>query len=526
MTTKSTCLAWICLLGCSSESYYLSGDSQSEQDYDDAAPSSYADTGTMDAAAEWEDDYEPEDENAFTRLQPAAVPEYVFVANPDRNTLSRINVQTLSVLTTEVGELPAVVLSTPDETKAVVFNKGSDSVSVVDSTTMQVAHVDVREDFNQMVMSPNGAWVICYYDEAAVDPDDPATEGARSFNEVSLVHLDNLEHTPMVVGFNPRDIQFSNDGARAVIVSDAWLAVVDLGTEAQSPHRIQISDDTVYPPEAEEVVLTPNGEQALIRQFGVTDLILVDLDDGEVVPIEVGDNPTDIDVTPNGQEAIAVARGSSELWIYDLDDPTSEAQVVPIPRDEVFGSLVLSPEGDTGILYSTATGAARYATWDRLEENPFAAVTTRALVKPISKVEISPDGGTAVLFHPKENGEDVPTDSLFYNRYALTMVDLSDHFANPLRLSSEPMAYAHTDDGETGFVILDGEPFLEVLHYDSLLFDEIELKSTPVHLGILPSTDTAFVSQEHELGRISFYGVEADTLETITGFELNAEIEQ
>ena len=72
--------------GCSSESYYLSGDSQSEQDYDEAAPSSYADTGTMDAAAEWEDDYEPEDENAFTRLQPAAVPEYVFVANPDRNT--------------------------------------------------------------------------------------------------------------------------------------------------------------------------------------------------------------------------------------------------------------------------------------------------------------------------------------------------------------------------------------------------------------------------------------------------------
>ena len=180
---------------------------------------------------------------------------------------------------------------------------------------MQVAHVDVREDFNQMVMSPNGAWVICYYDEAAVDPDDPATEGARSFNEVSLVHLDNLEHTPMVVGFNPRDIQFSNDGARAVIVSDAWLAVVDLGAEAQSPHRIQISDDTVYPPEAEEVVLTPNGDQALIRQFGVTDLILVDLDDGEVVPIEVGDNPTDIDVTPNGRQPLQRLEGRT--LIYD-----------------------------------------------------------------------------------------------------------------------------------------------------------------------------------------------------------------
>ena len=300
MTTKSTCLAWVCLLGCSSESSYLSADDRSEENYDEAAPSTFADTGTMDAAAEWEDEYEPEAENSFTRLQPAAVPDYVFVANPGRNTLSRINVQTLSVLTTEVGVLPAVVLSTPDESKAVVFNKGSDSVSVVDATSMQVGHIGIREDFNQMVMSPDGEWVICYYDEAAVDPDDPTTEGARSFNEVSLVHLDSLEHTPMVVGFNPRDIQFSSDASRAVIVSDAWLAVVNLDAETQAPNRIQISEDTVYPPEAEEVVLTPNGGQALIRQFGVTDLILVDLDDGNVVPIEVGDNPTDIDWKSNG----------------------------------------------------------------------------------------------------------------------------------------------------------------------------------------------------------------------------------
>ena len=194
------------------------------------------------------------------------MPEYVFVANPDRNTLSRINVQTLSVLTTEVGELPAVVLSTPDETKAVVFNKGSDSVSVVDSTTMQVAHVDVREDFNQMVMSPNGAG------SSATTMRPPSIQ----MTPLPRVHAPSTRsvwfiwttwNTPHGRRFNPRDIQFSNDGARAVIVSDAWLAVVDLGAEAQSPHRIQISDDTVYPPEAEEVVLTPNGDQALIRQL-------------------------------------------------------------------------------------------------------------------------------------------------------------------------------------------------------------------------------------------------------------------
>jgi hypothetical protein len=41
----------------------------------------------------------------------------------------------------------------------------------------------------------------------------------------------------------------------------------------------------------------------------------------------------------------------------------------------------------------------------------------------------------------------------------------------------------------------------------------------------LPDTNTAFVSQEHSLGRISFFNADEDALETITGFELNAAIE-
>ena len=36
----------------------------------------------------------------------------------------------------------------------------------------------------------------------------------------------------------------------------------------------------------------------------------------------------------------------------------------------------------------------------------------------------------------------------------------------------------------------------------------------------------AWVSQEHDLGRISFFDPDEGTLETITGFELNSEIER
>jgi hypothetical protein len=70
---------------------------------------------TMDAGAEapasteegdYEDGYEPEVEEDLLALMPATTPEYVFVANPDRNTVTRISVPGLAVITTEVGDTP------------------------------------------------------------------------------------------------------------------------------------------------------------------------------------------------------------------------------------------------------------------------------------------------------------------------------------------------------------------------------------------------------------------------------------
>ena len=76
---------------------------------------------------------------------------------------------------------------------------------------------------------------------------------------------------------------------------------------------------------------------------------------------------------------------------------------------------------------------------------------------------------------------------------------------------------------------MEGYGLLEVLPFDSLLPLTADLPSLPVWLGVLPGTDTAYVSQDHDLGRISFYDAAADSgagaLDTITGFELNSGIE-
>jgi DNA-binding beta-propeller fold protein YncE len=515
MLWRPLILSTVLLAGCSSKSLSIySEDAAGEADSGGSGGSSdWDDTASADDG----DDFEPEEEQAL--MLPAVTPAYVFVANPDRGTVSRIAVPDLDVLTTAVGSNPTLLSTTADGSRAVVFNQGDDSVSIVDAATLSVVTVSVRDDLNAMALSPDGKWAALWHDRAS-EEDEPNSEGVVSYNELSLVDVETATHWPQVVGFNPREVQFTADSATAVVVSDAWLGVIGLDDEPTTT-RIAIADDIVDPPEAEEVLVAPDGSYAFVRQFGADTLALVDLVAGEVDRLAVGSNPTDLDLSPDGLEVVVVARNAGELWIYDLLDPMAGARTVAMPVGEVLGSLVLSPNGNDGLLYSNATGLSRYTTWDRLTDT----LTTRSLVKPVDSMEFSPDGQTALAFHPKDNGSDVDTDSEFYDRWALTMIEVGSYFGAPLRLAAEPTEWASSDDGSRAFFIMEGQPWLEVLRLDALMFDEVELHSDPLHVGVLPGTTWAFASQEHVLGRISFYDADTTVLKTITGFELNAGIE-
>ena len=500
-------------------------------DYDESqteAPEDYYDegypepSGEPNGGAEADDGFGSETESDFMSLRPATTNVFVFVTNPDRNTVTRIKVPELEVMTAEVGVEPLLVETSSDYTRAVTFNNGSDDISIIDAETLSVSDVSIRSNLNQMKMSPDGKWVVCYHDVSAEDG-GTSSGGAISFNAISIVDLEGETHFEAMAGAYPHDVQYTEDGSMAVVISDDYLTALDFSTGEPVPRRIAIADDLINPPKAEEVLLDPEGRYAIVRQYGVNDLVLVDFAEdstAQVSLIEVGANPTDMDVSPSGEEAIVVARGSNELWIYDLENPTLAPSVIPMPQEEVFGSLLISPDDDQGILYSTATGLSRMAVWERDSND----ITVRGLVKPIASVGLSPTGDTAVISHPQENG-DVESTSQFYNAYALSLVDMSDLFTSAYKLSAKPESFASTPDGKIGFFILENQPYLELLNYETFVPSEVVLPSVPVHLGTLPDTNIAFVSQEHDLGRLSFFDTDEDQLQTITGFELNSAIE-
>jgi DNA-binding beta-propeller fold protein YncE len=514
----------ILLFGCDgvakseADSAGVSGNDYEPPYGDDSASAGSDDSGTPSDTAP------PEQEESFLSLLPAATNAYVFVANPDRDTVTRVSVPSLSVITAPVGHLPVSVVTTPDFTMAATFNVGDNTVSVIEADDLDdITNVSVRNNMNRMELSPDGRWALLFNDPHVELDYPPASGGTLSYDEVSLVNLEKRACTPVVVGFQPKDVAFTPDGSLAVLVSDAYLGTIDLSTDvAGEPARFEVSDDLIDPPEAQEIVVSPDGAYAFVRQFGESTLVVIDLETGTRSLLDVGDNPTDLDLTPDGTKAVAVARGSNELWIYDATDPLGVLpDVVAMPATESFGSVIMNPAKSNAILFSNATAdSTHYGAWSLVDDS----IAVRALVKPIDTIAISPDGGTALVIHTLANGPDLDPDSGFYDKHALTLLDLDTSITNALALAAKPIAYANSDDGSTGFFAMEGVPEIVALDYGKLIAEPMALSSDPVFLGVLPQTNTAWVSQEHDLGRISFYSP-PDTIQTLTGFELNSAIE-
>lgn len=470
----------------------------------------------------------PEVEDDPLALAPAQSDVHIFIANPDRNTVTRVNALTREVTTTAVGAHPTRVAVTGDYQHAVVFNRDDATVSILDASTLAATTVPVRNNLNELTLSPDGAWAALWHDEHAERTDDPPLTGATSFNEVSLVHLATGQHLPLVVGFEPKDLRFTPDSRLAIVVSDATLALIELGDGTAEPTYVPIADDPLSPPIAEEVAVAPDGSYAFIRRFGTDALTILDLSTHEMVDVPVGLNPTDLDLMPDGTEVVVVSRSARELSIFQVDDPFAPPRVLSIPGDDLLGSLQLDATAERGILYTTASLSHSFVTWD-VDTDELAL---RPLVKPARSVTVSATGESLTVIHTQEDNADGSTPEAFQGAWAISLMHLDDLRTNTLRLIAEPTGFAQANNGRFSYLIMEGQPYFEVIDHRTLIFEEIPLASPPEWIGVLPDLDAsdgdeppAWVSQSHALGRLSFFDPDTYDVETLTGFELNAAIE-
>lgn len=518
----------------------------------------------------------PETEAKASFQLPQAGQHYVYVANPDGDTVAVIDAATLAIQTVEAGDQPRYLQTLAGTDSAVVLNVGSNDATIIRTVdgVSTTTSVKVQQGSNAIAVAPDGKHAVAYFDETLAGP----TDQPGSFQDLTVVSLDPAgdTSTPMTVGFRPSAVFFSDDGAKAFVVTQAGVSVLDFADIEKSGASIAQTVALGAAPtdqSALDVSVTGDGKYALAREENGSELRLVDLSTTSIatldlskltfptagdagVPADAGTPPaadggsrpgdggakvppapasavvTDLDLAPSSAYAMAVLRDRSTALRIPIpgaftDPSLVTATVIP---DEIVGSVTLSPGGHYALLYTTAVPT--YERLTILDLTTSAPPRTIQLEKSVEAIAISPDDQTALVVHQKLDGDPnepgIDLGTKLDRQYGYSVVAIAAGFPK-LEVTAAPLGpFAAVPDGSHLFILFNALGLHQVDDVDlrSLLIATLELGSPPVSVGPVPATNRVFVGQDHTDGRISFIDWTTGAIQSVTGFELNSRIRQ
>lgn len=474
------------------------------------------------------------DDDVFT-VAPASSVDTVYVANPENDNVVRIFVPTRQIDVIETGRTPLDLRVSPDGTRVTTFNASSHDVSIISTTSLAETRLDVRPVTNQMITSPLATHGVCIW--TAERDETGEVDGAQNPGEVSIVDFENQTVVSSVMGFKPRGVGFTADDTRAFVLSDGLLASIDLTSPTKPKTLIPLSANPTTAPAAKEIAIAPDGSSALVlSEASGNALTLVDLGTGALTTISVGSAgtiATDLDLSADGRFYAVASAGATASTVDLLDRDNAFAKTtVLIPG--AAGSLEPSPDDEELWVFSKNAMDERIWRIDLAADlgGPNPVVTEYALVKPVRSVFVARNGAGAVILHRFTDVVDgVPSgESDYEDAHVMSVLDPDAGGGVPLlssvALDDAPDQVAVTSDGTWAFAQLPISNTALVASLTSLLVDPLPLGSKPLFVGAVEGSHTGYVLQKHPLGRISFLDPDALDVDTITGFEINAEIDQ
>lgn len=470
---------------------------------------------------------------AFTR--PAAGLEHVFVARPDADSVVRIHGETLALDAIEVGDEPTVVQVIPNTDRAVVLNRGSDELTIIDEDG-EPSFIVLDGHFNALELTPDGRHALCWFDLSLAR----SGELFGSFQDLMVVDLEARTQHAVTVGFRPRRIQFTADGATALVITDdgiSYFRPAELG-ETTLADTVPIAPD-VFQQDDREVAVTSDGRWAISRGPGEPGVTLVELAEGVPRFIPLPGQPTDLDLLPDDSAALVMIRGARQLAIVPLEAASEDPdaiQLVEFP-DHVLGSAAVGDE--FAVLYTTQTET-------RAQISLLDLATLRMVHRPIRKavagVELSPDGRKAIIVHkvvesddgPQPVGDDYldPDQEFIENSHGYSLLDIRTTRVKLQTTAAPPSGLVFAPERDEAYLVLNGDDVAAVQRIDlnGFAVQSWDLGTPPEVIGVLSSIERAFVTQTHPEGRISFIRLNAEPgdggrLETVSGYALNGRIE-
>lgn len=498
----------------------------------------------------------PEKETSLNFQLPQASEHYVYALNPAAGTVAIIDASTQAIQTIKTSAQPTYLRTLEGTDNAIVLNIGSNKASVIRMRdgSAQKSDLVVSPGANAIAVAPNGKHAVVYYNAGY----ESVGKSPGSYQDVAVLTVadDPADDRAvgMTVGFQPREVFFDSQGARAFVVTDDGVSVLDFEQiEKDGPGIAKlVTFGGGVDQKNLDVAITPDGAFALARTDEQSALHLVELASGDVrtldlaniFPSDTGEDAgvaprpvvvTDLDLMPTGREALAALRNQSTIVRLALPEAFKDpSQVRSIYVDgEVVGSLTVAPDGNSALAYTTATPELERVVIVDLDKD--AAPRTVRLRKSVGAVTYTPDSSTAVITHEKLRGSpDEPglsAEAQVDRSYGYSLLRLSTGDVKLQRTATQLGPIAMVPDASYLFILFRDDTLaikeVQRVALSSFLVDPvIPLENPPISMGVARASGAVFVNLEHPDGRMTFIDWKdpIEKLRTVTGFELNSRI--
>ena len=519
----------------------------------------------------------PEEEVDFDLRTPEAGTTFLYIPSAALDALIVVDARSLEVHLVDVGLVPTLVRALPGDEGAVVLNEGSSDVSIVRPTpvgspprlTFEVATHPVLAGSNRLVVSPDGTVAFAFH----------VASGASfgSLQDVSAIHLGTpppgvdpaLPVLNLAVGLRPSEIRFADDGRLALILCEDGLSgirLADLLGDTFLP-PVPTSPDRFRKQTDRELVTTPDGRHAIVRDLDQTAIALVDLQTGQLTQLALPDYASDLDLTRDGKTLVVPLRTRQEVaritipdaftWVppapptppvdppvdpeSEPTDPESEptdpptdpsepaAEEPPAPQNPFihvsptgapFGSAVLTADERHALLYTTTPGVASVGRLDLAS----GGVVIQPLPKELEAVVPSPDARMAALLHRRSSGS-----GDLASRPAYSLLDLASGYSKLVVTPNPVTTVTFTPDASELFALLP-DPLgashqVDRVKTRSFAVTSYPVPDRPVFVGAMPALTKVAVALDNPTGWITFIDTQTGATLQLNSFELNGFIE-
>lgn len=476
----------------------------------------------------------PEEEETSNFLKPKGAGRYVFIPDESRDAVVIVDSETLLIQVVEVGSRPThlVPLEDPDHTTVAVINLNSDEVTIIrmdEDENIETLDLPVRPDTNALAPSPDGRFIIAYHDPQLTEQSGtPGTD-----QEISVLDLTPGRETAFerTVGQHPWKIVYNQDVTSAFVVTEGGINVVDL-TALDSEERsdpVTLFEHGSYDSRTADIEITPDGAFAVGRKDNSPEIKVVALDGSEAARSYIMSAiPTDLDIAADGSFGSVVMRTIGSVAFFDLplpEDAAADPFTYVSLEGRIAGVASISSDGDQLLLHTTVATQGddqrRLTLMSRTEDGweIDSAVLERDIKEVILVEESSGRTRTAVVLHTE-----IPAGPGI-KPFAYTLVTLPTLMTKLQQTAVEPTQLIFTSEGDFGYLLLGGAYAVEKMDLETLIVNTLDLSSKPFAGGFAADTNKVFIAQDHPAGRMTFFDVYDETVRTVTGFNLNDEIE-